>query len=126
MTSLSIEFVFGKSAATLVRRLICSLRFSLIFEVRKCLPLMFRQAKERGSFRHAIFHPHAKLRSVLAVFLGEHSQAFFRKDQRVCIEDRAGFCGNGFTHIDFGHIGLCVLLQVALAALPRAGIKGSL
>lgn len=45
VTSLRIEFVFGRSPATLVRRFICVLSVWLMFEVRKRLRLYLGRPK---------------------------------------------------------------------------------
>ena len=41
----------------------------------------------------------------------------------VGIEDRAYVGADGFAHVELGHVGLCVLLEMKLAPLPRRGIE---
>jgi len=65
----------------------------------------------------------AQFGCALAVFLDEGFELGFGVRQGFGIEDRAYVSGDGSAHVEFRHIGLRVLLEMKLAALPESGVE---
>lgn len=84
---------------------------------------MLGQGKDLESFGDGGLHPVAQIGCALAVFFDECFEFGFCVLKSVGIEDRAYVGTDGFAHVELGHVGLCVLLEMELASLPRRGIE---
>ena len=82
-------------------------------------------AKDGEAFREVFLQPCGQFGSAAAVFGDELAQSFFGFGEAGGVEDAADFAGDDGFLIGFENVGLGVLLEMELAALPRhAGEDG--
>lgn len=80
--------------------------------------MRFGKTKDREAFGQIAFQPRRKFRGGLEVFLDRATQITCRRHAIGCVENGSDVRRDLSTHFLMRHIGLRILLQMKLAALP--------
>ena len=79
---------------------------------------IFRKCKNGESFGNGIFHPTSEIGSGLGIFFDDLVETHVGFREVAGVEDVSDVVGDFLAHGDFGNVGLGVLLEMEMAALP--------